>query len=94
MPQTWDEVVSLCKEMRANGVKNPIFWGWNITGNWFMQALMWSQDEPIVKGNKVNFDGEAGLTAFETMKKIFRAARCRTCPGKMRWLLSLPATSA
>ena len=82
LPQTWDEVVSLCKEMRANGVKNPIFWGWNITGNWFMQALMWSQDEPIVKGNKVNFDGEAGLTAFETMKKIFRGCEMQNLSWK------------
>ncbi|UUX51182.1 ABC transporter substrate-binding protein [Nisaea acidiphila] len=82
LPETWDEVVALCKTMRANGVKNPVFWGWNITGNWFMQALMWSQDEPIVKGNKVNFDGEAGLTSLETMKKIFRGCEMQNLSWK------------
>ncbi len=90
LPQTWDEVVALCKEMRANGVKNPVFWGWNITGNWFMQALMWSQDEPIVKGNKVNFDGAAGLTSFETMKKIFRGCEMQN----LSWKDALAAFSA
>ncbi|WP_193187006.1 ABC transporter substrate-binding protein [Nisaea sediminum] len=82
LPQTWDEVVELCQTMRANGVKNPVFWGWNITGNWFVQALMWDQGEPIVKGNKVNFDGEAGLTALETMKKIFRGCEMQNLSWK------------
>jgi len=72
LPTTWDEVVDLCQKMKAGGVKNPVFWGWNITGNWFMQALLWSQDTPIVKDNKVNFNGKEGLVALETMKKIFR----------------------
>jgi len=72
LPTTWDEVVELCQTMKANGVKNPVFWGWNITGNWFMQALLWSQDTPIVKNGQVNFNNEQGLTALETMKKIFR----------------------
>ncbi|MEC8197392.1 MAG: extracellular solute-binding protein, partial [Pseudomonadota bacterium] len=49
MPTTWDEVIVACETMNANGVDNPIFWGWNITGNWFMQALMWSQDKAIVE---------------------------------------------
>ena len=72
LPTTWDEVVNLCQKMKAGGVKNPVFWGWNITSNWFMQALLWSQNTPIVKNNKVNFDGKEGLVALETMKKIFR----------------------
>jgi multiple sugar transport system substrate-binding protein len=28
-----------------------MFWGWNITGNWFLQALMWSQDKATMEGN-------------------------------------------
>ncbi|WP_339856979.1 ABC transporter substrate-binding protein [uncultured Nisaea sp.] len=72
LPKTWDEVVALCSTLRENGSKIPLFWGWNITGNWFMQSLMWDQGEPIIKDGKVNFDGEAGLTSLETMKKIFR----------------------
>jgi multiple sugar transport system substrate-binding protein len=71
-PKTWDDVVANCKKLQAVGFKNPLFWGWNITGNWFFQALMWSQGEPIMKDGKVNFDGPAGLAALETMKKLFR----------------------
>jgi len=72
LPKTWDDVVDACKVLSAKGVKMPMFWGWNITGNWFLQALMWSQGEPIMKGNRFNMDGKAGLTALETMKKLFR----------------------
>ncbi len=75
LPSTWDEVIANCDTLRAAGYKNPIFWGWNITGNWFFQALMWSQGEPILKDGKVNFDGPAGLLALETMKKIFRGCK-------------------
>jgi len=75
LPTTWDEVVDACDKLRAVGYDNPLFWGWNITGNWFFQALMWSQGEPILKNGKVNFDGRAGLNALKTMKKIFRGCR-------------------
>ena len=72
LPETWDEVVANCEKLRAAGYKNPLFWGWNITGNWFFQALLWSQDTPIIKDGKLNFDGPEGLQALETMKKLFR----------------------
>jgi len=82
MPGTWDEVVDACHKMKANGIKNPVFWGWNITGNWFMQALLWSQDTPIVKDGKVNFNGPEGLTALETMKKVFRGCEMKNLSWK------------
>lgn len=75
LPKTWDEVIGNCKKLRAAGFKNPLFWGWNITGNWFFQALMWSQGEGILKNGKVNFGGPAGLRALETMKKLFRECK-------------------
>jgi multiple sugar transport system substrate-binding protein len=50
LPTTWDEVIAACKTMKANGIENPMFWGWNITGNWFVQALMWTQDAPSKDG--------------------------------------------
>ena len=80
LPKTWDEVVTNCGKLRSAGYKNPLFWGWNITGNWFFQALMWSQGEPIMKDGKVNFDGPAGLTALETMKKLFRGCKMLNLP--------------
>ncbi len=61
LPKTWDEVVENCDKLRAVGYKNPLFWGWNITGNWFFQALLWSQGTPIIKEGEVNFDGPEGL---------------------------------
>lgn len=81
-PETWEEVIAMCKKMHAKGVRNPMFWGWNITGNWFMQALMWTQDTPIVKDGKVNFDGAAGLTTLETMHKIFRGCKMKNLSFK------------
>ena len=80
LPSTWDEVVDACDKLRAVGYDNPLFWGWNITGNWFFQALMWSQGEPIIKNGKVNFDGPAGLKALETMKKLFRGCKMQNLP--------------
>ncbi len=90
MPQTWDEVIQLCQKMKANGVKNPMFWGWNITGNWFMQALMWSQDKPIIEDAKVNFGGAEGLTALNTMKKLFRGCEMKN----LSWKEALASFSA
>ena len=72
LPTTWDEVIAACETMQANGIENPMFWGWNITGNWFVQALMWSQDEALVEGNTVKLDSAKAGTAFETMKSLFR----------------------
>ena len=75
LPETWDEVIANCDKLRKSGFKNPLFWGWNITGNWFFQALLWSQGTPIIKDGKVNFDGPEGLAALETMKKLFRGCK-------------------
>ncbi|WP_120631744.1 ABC transporter substrate-binding protein [Ruegeria sp. EL01] len=71
LPTTWNEVIGMCETMKANGVDNPIFWGWNITGNWFMQALMWSQDKAIVDNGRVTLDSPEALAALEQMQEIF-----------------------
>ena len=90
LPKTWNEVVAACKSLKAAGIKNTIFWGWNITGNWFAQALMWTQDTPIVKDGKFNMDGEAGLTSLETMKMIFRECEMQN----LEWKAALSSFSA
>lgn len=89
-PTTWDEVVEACKTMKANGVENPMFWGWNITGNWFLQALMWSQGVPTVEGNKVNLDTPEAKVAFETMNKLFRGCEMKN----LSWKEALASFSA
>jgi len=90
LPTTWTEVVSACKTMKANGLKNPMFWGWNITGNWFAQALMWTQDTPIVKDAKFNFDGEPALKSLETMKTLFRECEMQN----LEWKAALSSFSS
>ena len=72
LPKTWDEVIDNCHKLMKAGYKTPMWWGWSVTGNWFFQALMWSQGEPILKDGKVNFGGDAGLAALEQMKVLFR----------------------
>jgi multiple sugar transport system substrate-binding protein len=90
LPATWNEVTAACTKLKDAGVKNPIFWGWNITGNWFNQAMLWSQDTPIIKDGKTNFNNPQGLKAMETMKDIFR-----TCEMKnLSWKDALASFSA
>ena len=90
LPKTWSAVIDTCKKLRSAGVKNPMFWGWNITGNWFLQALMWSQGEPTVIGNKLNIDGAAGLKSLETMKSLFRGCEMQN----LEWKAALKSFSA
>ncbi|MDF1750641.1 MAG: ABC transporter substrate-binding protein [Alphaproteobacteria bacterium] len=82
LPKTWDEVIKDCKAMKASGIQNPLFWGWNITGNWFIQSLMWSQDTPIIKDGAFNMAGDAGLTTLETMKSLFRECEMKNLEWK------------
>lgn len=90
MPTTWDEVIAACETMNANGVENPIFWGWNITGNWFMQALMWSQDKAIVEEGKVTLDSPEALIALEQMHEIFTKCEMQN----LEWKAALSSFSA
>lgn len=90
MPTTWDEVIEACSTMKANGIENPIFWGWNITGNWFMQALLWSQDSAIVKDGKVTMDSPEALVALEQMQEIFTKCEMQN----LEWKAALASFSA
>ncbi|MEM6550246.1 MAG: ABC transporter substrate-binding protein [Pseudomonadota bacterium] len=89
-PKTWEEVVATCQKLREAGVENPIFWGWNITGNWFLQALMWSQGEATVAGTDVRIDSDAGRTALETMQGIFKGCEMQN----LEWKAALASFSA
>lgn len=82
LPQTWEDVIGMCETMKANGVKNPVFWGWNITGNWFMQALMWSQDKAIVDNGHVAMDSPEALAALEQMQEIFTKCEMKNLEWK------------
>ncbi|MEE2810968.1 MAG: extracellular solute-binding protein [Pseudomonadota bacterium] len=90
LPQTWDDVIAACKTMKANGIDNPIFWGWNITGNWFMQALLWSQDKAIVENGHVTMDSPEALVALEQMQEIFTECEMQN----LEWKAALASFSA
>ena len=90
LPTSWNEVVELCGALREAGVENPIFWGWNVTGNWFLQALMWSQGAPTVSGADFRIDTPEGLAALETMHEIFRGCEMRN----LDWKAALASFSA
>ena len=90
LPQTWDDVIAACKTMKANGIDNPIFWGWNITGNWFMQALLWSQDKAIVEDGRVTMDSPEALIALEQMQEIFTECEMQN----LEWKAALASFSA
>ncbi|MGF1476471.1 MAG: ABC transporter substrate-binding protein [Geminicoccaceae bacterium] len=70
IPSNWDGVIAACEAIAANTDKEPMFWGWNITGNWFLQAMLWSQGVPMVQDDQMNFNNEAGLKALETFKAL------------------------
>jgi len=90
LPTTWDEVINTCETMKANGIDNPIFWGWNITGNWFMQALMWTQDKAIVENGKMALDSPEALVALEQMQEIFTKCEMKN----LDWKAALASFSA
>ncbi|MEL7460646.1 MAG: extracellular solute-binding protein [Pseudomonadota bacterium] len=90
LPTTWTEVIEACGKLREAGVENPMFWGWNITGNWFLQALMWSQDKPTVMGDDFQLDTPEGLTALETMNGIFDGCEMQN----LEWKSALASFSA
>ncbi|WP_299891478.1 ABC transporter substrate-binding protein [uncultured Ruegeria sp.] len=90
LPQTWDDVIAACQTMKANGIDNPIFWGWNITGNWFVQALLWSQDKAIVEDGRVTLDSSEALVALEQMQEIFTECQMQN----LEWKAALASFSA
>ncbi|WP_417473768.1 ABC transporter substrate-binding protein [Leisingera sp.] len=90
LPETWDEVIAACETMKAEGVDNPIFWGWNVTGNWFLQALMWSQDKAIVENGSMTMDSPEALAALQQMQEIF--TRCDM--QNLDWKAALASFSA
>ena len=90
LPTTWDEVIEACGALREAGVDNPVFWGWNITGNWFLQALMWSQGAATMDGTDFRLDTPEGLTTLETMDAIFDGCEMQN----FEWKDALSAFSA
>jgi multiple sugar transport system substrate-binding protein len=83
LPETWDEVIAACKTMKPTVSQNPMFWGWNITGNWFLQALMWTQDQPTVQDGKVRLDTPEGTDCSQHYEEdLFRGCEMKNLDWK------------
>ncbi|MGY9048740.1 sugar ABC transporter substrate-binding protein [Puniceibacterium antarcticum] len=81
LPSTWDEVIAACNRIKVNTDKEPLYWEWNISGNWLLQAAMWSQGVPMIKDGKLNMDNPEGLKALETAKAIFQDCGMKNVVG-------------
>lgn len=78
LPKTWDEVIDLCHAISKSGqTVDTMFWGWNITGNWFWQSLNWSKNNPMLDPTetKVNFNNDAGKWAMRTFAKLVKECK-------------------
>lgn len=81
VPTTWDEVIDACRAVNAKGDHDALFWHWDISGNWLLQAAMWSQGVPVIKDGKLNMDNPEGLRALETAKAIFHDCAMKNVSG-------------
>lgn len=81
VPTTWDEVISACRAVNAKGDHDALFWHWDISGNWLLQAAMWSQGVPMIQDGKLNMDNPEGLRALETAKAIFHDCAMKSVSG-------------
>lgn len=81
VPQSWDQVIDACRAIRATGRQDALFWHWNISGNWLLQAAMWSQGVPMIEDGKLNMDNPEGLKALETAQAIFRDCGMKNLSG-------------
>lgn len=75
LPRTWDQVIEVCKAIKTSGQNvDTMFWGWNVTGNWFWQALNWSRNNPMTSADEtqVNFNNEHGKWAMKTFAKLVK----------------------
>ncbi|WP_417673143.1 ABC transporter substrate-binding protein [Pseudodonghicola sp.] len=81
VPTTWDQVIDACRAINAKGDHDALFWHWDISGNWLLQAAMWSQGVPMIKDGKLNMDNPEGLKALETAKAIFHDCNMKNISG-------------
>ena len=78
LPETWEEVIALSKKIDALGPDtHGMFFGWNITGNWFWQALNFSQGGTMLdaKEQEVVFGGDVGKWSIETLARFHNEAK-------------------
>jgi len=73
LPDTWDEVILLANKIDdLDKDIHGMYFTWQITGNWFWQALVFSQNGSMLNQDesKVAFDGPQGEWAIDTFNRM------------------------
>ncbi len=77
LPETWDEVIALAKQIRAAGSDlNGLTYAWDITGNWLWQAPVFARGGTMLTPDEtqVAFDGPEGVEAMRTLARLVSEA--------------------
>lgn len=79
LPKTWDETIMLAQKVNGLNEKNitGMGFGWDITGNWFWQALNFSQGGKMLTSDEKNvaFDGKEGKWSINTLQRFVKEAK-------------------
>ena len=73
LPDTWEEVIELSQKIDALADETKgMYFSWQITGNWFWQALVMSQGGTMMDAEekKIAFDGPEGKWAIRTFYEM------------------------
>ena len=79
-PTTWDGIIEVAKKSKAANPKTySMHVDWEITGNWMLQALVFSNGGSMLTADekKVAFDGPAGKAAMNTFAKAVNEGEMR-----------------
>lgn len=79
LPKTWDETIELAKKVNAlnDKKKRGMYYFWPMTGNWFWEALVFSQGGTMLNEDesKIAFDGDIGLWSMNMLKRFTTEAK-------------------
>lgn len=81
LPKTWDDIIALAERSRqANAGTDGLFYDWDITGNWFWQAMVFSKGGTMLDADEktVTFDDATGQAS---MAQIGRMVAHGTMPN-------------
>jgi multiple sugar transport system substrate-binding protein len=72
LPTTWDGIIKLAKDIDKLPGTTGIWFGWDVTGNWMIQAMIFSQGGNLVTPDekKVLLDSKESLWVFKTIARI------------------------
>lgn len=73
LPKTWDGIIALAdKAMAATPGTSGLYYDWEISGNWFWQAMVFSLGGQMMDaaGKQIAFDNDAGKQAIEQIGRM------------------------